>query len=157
MFGDLPELFKDEDELRALWSKPDPRKGLLAGLEDKGYGKEQLREASYSINAEKSDLYDVLAYIAFALPTITREERVEMSQGNIFHHYFCKQREFLDFVLEHYVNQGVRELDKEKLPDLLEQKNHSIPDAVTEMGSVADIRNVYIGFQQHLYAPQPAA
>ena len=29
------------------------------------------------INAEKSDVFDVLAYIAFALAPITRSERVE--------------------------------------------------------------------------------
>jgi type I restriction enzyme R subunit len=80
-----------------------------------------------------------------------------MSQGNIFHRYSCKQGEFLNFVLDHYVNLGVGELDQDKLPDLLELKYHSIPDAVAEMGSVADIRNVFIGFQQHLYAPQSAA
>ena len=77
---------------------------------------------------------------------ITRQERVEMSQNNIFHHYSHKQREFLAFVLDHYVNQGVGELDQDKLPDLLELKFHSIPDAAAEMGSVADIRNVFIGY-----------
>ena len=29
LFGELPELFKDEDELRHLWSDPDTRKALL--------------------------------------------------------------------------------------------------------------------------------
>ena len=29
LFGELPALFKDEDELRALWSEPDTRKALL--------------------------------------------------------------------------------------------------------------------------------
>jgi type I restriction enzyme, R subunit len=68
LFGDLPELFKDEDELRALWGQPDTRKALLESLSEKGYGDEQLSEIKRMIDAEKSDLYDVLAYIAFALP-----------------------------------------------------------------------------------------
>jgi hypothetical protein len=29
VFGDMPELFRDEDELRKLWSDPDTRKALL--------------------------------------------------------------------------------------------------------------------------------
>ena len=77
LFGDLPELFKDEDELRALWSQPDTRKALLESLSEKGYGDEQLAEIRRMIDAEKSDLFDVLAYIAFALAPITRQERVE--------------------------------------------------------------------------------
>jgi type I restriction enzyme R subunit len=76
LFGDLPELFKDEDELRALWGQPDTRKALLESLSEKGYGDDQLSEINRMIDAEKSDLYDVLAYIAFALAPITREERV---------------------------------------------------------------------------------
>src|SRR5487761_937208 len=44
LFGRLPEFFKDEAELRALWSTPDTRKKLLEGLAEKGFGKEQLAE-----------------------------------------------------------------------------------------------------------------
>ena len=126
LFGELPELFKDEDELRALWSKPDTRKKLMIGLEEKGFGREQLEEIRSLIDADKSDLFDVLAYIAFNLPTITREERVETSRTTMFKHYSDKQQDFLDFVLAHYIAQGVTELDQEKLPNLLDLKYHSI-------------------------------
>ncbi len=103
LFGDLPELFKDEDELRALWGKPDTRKALLESLSEKGYGDEQLSEIRRMINVEKSDLFDVLAYIAFALSPITREERVDSNREEIFSHYDHKLQAFLDFVLSRYV------------------------------------------------------
>lgn len=151
LFGDLPELFKNEDELRAIWSKPESRKTLLQGLEEKGYGHDELEEVKKLISAEKSDVFDVLAYIAFALPAITREERVEDSKEVIFDHYSEKQQEFINFVLQHYVDEGVSELDDTKLPDLLELKYHSLPDAVSRLGSVKDIREVFIGFQEYLY------
>jgi type I restriction enzyme R subunit len=35
LFGKLPEFFKDETELRALWSGPETRKKLLQGLTEK--------------------------------------------------------------------------------------------------------------------------
>src|SRR5271170_631190 len=38
LFGRLPEFFKDEAELRALWSTPDTRAKLLHGLAEKGFG-----------------------------------------------------------------------------------------------------------------------
>jgi type I restriction enzyme R subunit len=75
LFGKLPEFFKNEAELRALWSVPDTRKKLLSGLAEKGFGHEQLVEMQKIIDAEKSDLFDVLAYVAYALPPLTREER----------------------------------------------------------------------------------
>jgi len=52
LFGELPALFKNEDELRALWSRPDTRKALLNGLEEKGYGNTQLAEVGRLIDAE---------------------------------------------------------------------------------------------------------
>ena len=151
LFGELPELFKDEDELRAIWSQPDTRKALLASLTEKGYGDEQLAEIRRMIDAEKSDLFDVLAYIAFALAPITREERVETRRERIFSDYDDKLQAFLDFVLSQYVKEGVGELDQSKLPDLLELKYRAVSDAAAELGGAARIRDAFIGFQRHLY------
>ena len=75
LFGKLPEFFKNEDELRRLWSAPDTRAKLLQGLAEKGFGSEQMAEMQRIIDAEKSDLFDVLAHVAYALPPLTREER----------------------------------------------------------------------------------
>jgi hypothetical protein len=41
------------------------------------YGADQLSEIKRMIDAENSDLFDVLAYVAFALSPITRIERVD--------------------------------------------------------------------------------
>lgn len=157
LFGDLPDLFQDEAELRRLWSRPDTRRKLLEGLEEKGYGTEQLGELQRMIDAEKSDLYDVLAYVAFALAPISRAERVHTRRSRIFAPYEDSQREFLAFVLDHYVRQGVGELDEEKLPHLIELKYDAVSDAVAKLGEVAAIRELFIGFQEHLYGQQAVA
>ena len=151
LFGELPRFFKDEDELRRLWSKPDTRKALMQSLAEAGFGPEQLSEISRMINAEKSDVFDVLAYIAFALAPITRSERVESRKSDIFSRYDAKLRMFLDFVLLQYVNQGVEELDQEKLGNLLELKYHTVSDAAAQLGGVPVIRDTFVGFQQYLY------
>jgi type I restriction enzyme R subunit len=151
LFGELPALFKDEDELRKLWGQPDTRKALLESLAEKGYGREQLREIERMIDAEKSDLYDVLAYIAFALSPITRQERADASRPFISSQYDAKLQTFLDFVLSQYVKEGVGELDQDKLPHLLELKYRAVRDAAMELGGIASIRAAFVGFQQHLY------
>jgi type I restriction enzyme, R subunit len=157
LFGEIPQLFQDEDELRAIWSRPDTRKALLAGLSEKGYGEEQLTEISRLIDAESSDLYDVLAYIAYAGVPISRIDRVIAHKSLIFSRYVGKQQEFLDFVLEQYIKVGVGELDRAKLPQLLELKYHNVRDAVAELGSVGSISEVFIGFQEYLYIRDKAA
>jgi type I restriction enzyme R subunit len=151
LYGELPRFFKDEDELRRLWSKPDTRKALLQSLTEKGFGPEQLAEISRMINAEKSDVFDVLAYISFALPPITRSERVDTRKSKILGRYDPKLQAFLDFVLAQYVNQGVSELDQDKLADLLQLKYHSVPDAADQLGGVPAIRDTFVGFQRYLY------
>ena len=151
LFGELPALFKDEDELRALWSVPQTRKALLETLAEKGFGGEQLQEIERLIDAEKSDLYDVLAYIAFALSPITRQQRADTHREDIAAGYDPKIQTFLDFVLAQYIKEGVGELDDTKLPQLLNLKYRSVGDAAAELGGVAAIREAFIGFQRHLY------
>jgi type I restriction enzyme R subunit len=151
LFGELPHFFKDEEELRRLWSKPDTRKALLEGLAERGFGGQQLAEISGMIGAEKSDVFDVLAYIAFALPPISRSDRVQSSKPKIFDSYGGKLQLFLDFVLAQYVKQGVDELDQEKLGSLLELKYRTVGDAADELGGLQAIRKAFIGFQPYLY------
>ena len=54
LFGKLPEFFKNEDELRALWSAPDTRARLLQGLAEKGFGRDQLAEMQKIIDARRA-------------------------------------------------------------------------------------------------------
>ena len=151
LFGALPEFFTDEDDLRKIWSLPTTRRQLLERLGDAGFGKDQLTEMLKVIDAEKSDVFDVLEYVAFAVAPITRTERVEGAKTNIFAFLNREQREFLDFVLSKYIETGVDELDEAKLPQLLELKYHALEDATDELGSVSEIRSTFIDFQKHLY------
>ncbi|MDR5901638.1 EcoAI/FtnUII family type I restriction enzme subunit R [Halomonas icarae] len=151
LYGDLPALFQDEETLRELWSRPDTRQGLLDSLAERGYGVEQLKEIGRLVDAENSDLFDVLAYIAFALPPLSREERVAAHRERLLSGYDYRQREFLGFVLGHYIQDGVGELAQDKLPRLIELKYHTPTEAIAELGSVEHIREVFIGFQERLY------
>jgi type I restriction enzyme R subunit len=155
LFGKLPEFFKDEAELRAIWSEPSTRKRLLEGLAEKGFGREQLLEMQKVIDAEQSDLFDVLAHVAYAMPPQTREVRAAHARVYINTQFTSKQQVFLDFVLQHYVAVGVEELDQEKLTPLLRLKYHnSIADAVADLGKPDEIGKVFVGFQKFLYAEQ---
>jgi type I restriction enzyme R subunit len=158
LFGKLPDFFNDEEELRAIWSYPNTRKKLLQGLAEKGFGREQLAEMQEIINAEKSDLFDVLGYVAYALPLLTREERAAKAKAIINTLFNSKQQIFLDFVLSHYVSVGVEELDQEKLTPLLRIRYHdSIADAVADLGKPEEIGKLFSGFQRYLYQQQVIA
>lgn len=153
LFGKLPEFFKNEEELRRLWSLPETRRKLLAGLSENGFGKDQLAEMQRIIEAEKCDLFDVLAYVAYAMAPLTREQRSNQAMAKISEYFSPKQKVFLGFVLAHYVAEGVEELDQTKLTPLLKLKYHdSIADAVDDLGPPQEIGEVFSGFQKYLYA-----
>jgi len=152
MFGTMPEFFKDEEELRRIWSNPTTRKAFLDRIAEKGFGKDELETLQKMIDAEHCDLFDVLTYISFLTQPISRTQRVEQSKDKIFKGLGEKQKEFLDFVLSKYEEKGVEELDEEKLPILLNLKYHAIADAEQSLGSVDKIRSIFFAFQKNLYA-----
>ena len=110
------------------------------------------------IDAEKSDLFDVLALVAYAMPPLTREERAARARASIHGFFPDRQTAFLEFVLAHYVTVGVDELDLEKLTPLLRRKYHnSISDAIADLGRPEEINRAFSGFQKYLYPPQAGA
>ena len=153
LFGEIPNLFKSESELRELWSKPSTRKKLLEKLSKAGYGSEVLSALKKLIDAEKSDLFDVLEYVFNSdIKPITRAERVAAAESTMFTVMEGKQREFIQFVLDKYIQIGVGELDEAKLPILLSSMFQSQQDGIQELGgNKSEIRSLFIEFQTHLY------
>jgi type I restriction enzyme R subunit len=157
LFGELPKLFKDEEELRKLWSSPITRRILLENLDASGFPKDDLLTLQKLVDMEKSDLYDVLEYVFNGdYIAMTREARAKAAEATIFALLNDKQREFISFVLSKYIETGVDELDQEKLPILLTNKYQSLEDAKEILGDVANISRLFIEFQEHLYKQKVA-
>ena len=151
MYDDLPQFFDNEDQLREIWSNPDTREKLLHNLSEAGYDAEKLDSMKELIDAKDSDVYDVLAYVAYASKTMTRQQRVKHAETGIYNAFDYQQQVFINFVLSRYVEDGVAELSVNKMKSLIEIKYNTISDAAAELGSVALIRETFIGFQGYLY------
>ena len=149
LFNDLPQIFKSEDELRAIWSRPDTRKQLLIRLNEHGYSEAQLEDLRTLIKAIDSDIFDVLAFVAFNTEPVSRDYRATKAKEQF--EYENKQLTFINFILDQYVDLGFKELDNEKLPKLITLKYQSLNKAKQELGDVKDIRDLFIDFQRYLY------
>jgi type I restriction enzyme R subunit len=152
IYGVLPDFYKDEEELRKIWSNPVTRKEFLNRLFELGIDLEQLDNIQKVVNAENCDLFDVLSYLSYNKPLITRQQRVDNAKEKIFEGQDEKHREFLDFVLSKYEEKGVEELDEEKLPVLLNLKYNSPDDGIRILGDVESIRSTFFDFQKSLYS-----
>lgn len=152
---EMPDVFKNEDELRQLWSVPSTRKKLLQQLEDAGFPKSDLEAIQELIDAESSDLFDVLEYVKYALDPVSRKSRAKVSRSILETELEVKQMEFVDFLVSQYVESGVGELDENKLQTLLQIKYVDVSKAVQILGhgDVGAVRNIFLTFQKHLYKP----
>jgi len=149
----LPEYLKDETQLREIWSDPETRKHLLGRLDDAGFGRDNLAAIQSIIEAENSDLFDVLQFVAYNKPTVPRAERVKATINDIHGELDERQQEFVDFVLSQYVELGVDELDREKLPQLISVKYGNLNDGLAKIGGIDQARAAFLGSQRRLYQP----
>ena len=148
----LPKFFKDDEDLRTQWQNPDTRKALLEKMEHDGFSLDKLLKVQEMLNYEKCDLFDVLEYLAYRSTPIEREQRVAIARSEITADLNEPQSDFVNFVLDQYIEQGYTELSMENLPELIKLKYGTINDAKLELGSLGEINKVFVGFQKGLYA-----
>ena len=151
LFGKLPDFFKNEAELRGSGARR-TRARNIAGPDRKRLRARALAEMQKIIDAEKSDLFDVLG----TSHTRWRRSR-ERSERTPRRHRSapCSTRNSRCSSTSSSridVSAGVDELDQEKLVPLLQLKYHnSIMDAVNDLGDTEKIRGAFAGFQKFLY------
>ncbi len=151
LFGALPAFFADEEKLRILWSNPSTRKRLLEELAERGFDSDKLQTMQELIDAEDSDIYDVLRYVAFAKETLTREYRAEHVDNKFYGELTEDEETFVRFVLDKYEQAGVEELAVENLANLLQIKYGSSHDGVGLLGGVEKVRDRFLELQKRLY------
>ena len=151
MFGRLPDFFSSSEDLHKIWSDPDTREALLDKMNEAGYGKDVLRDIRRLIDAEKCDLLDVLEYIAYATTPIERKERAKRLT-DYTNNLSNAQKQFVEYLINAYVQSGIDELRKDKLKTLLELKFGSVGEGINALGGVSIARQTFKDFQIHLYA-----
>lgn len=151
LFGDLGALLESEDDLRRIWSDPERREAFMRQLSELGYDRDRLSDMQRLIDAPNSDIFDVLAHVRFALAPLARSERADAARATGLSGYEAEMREFLNYVLGAYEAQGINELAPSRLPDFLRIRYGGTNDAKRLLGSLTDIRNAFVGIQEHLY------
>ena len=150
MFGQMPEFYTSIEDLREKWSSPKTREALLDEMGEAGYDKETLGKIRSLINADDSDLLDVLEYISFNVEPIQRKERAERTKPYVST-LSVKQQEFINYVISLYIREGIDELGTSKLPEIMNMKYGSVQDGLAALGGMEMAKNTFYGFQRSLY------
>jgi type I restriction enzyme R subunit len=113
----------------------------------------QLEELKAIFDAEESDIYDVLAHLSFNLDIKTRSERAFAVHYRkyIEKYHNGKVKEFLNFILERYEKDGVKEMGSDKLSSLIKLSGIDRNELKKAFESAANIREGYFGLQREIY------
>ena len=152
LFGEIGDLVSDESELRRQWGDPDLRASLLEQLEARGFAPDTLADMAHVVNAADSDLFDVLAFVKFSLEPQTRMQRAARVRADTLSALPSEMRDFLRDVLEAYEANGVKELSKANLRNLLHVRYHGTQQAVAALGPAPHILKQFADMQSALYA-----
>ncbi|MEA3497795.1 MAG: DEAD/DEAH box helicase family protein [Campylobacterota bacterium] len=154
LIGVLGRFYNDEDALREIWSNPTNRKDLLNKLKEMNIDESQLNDLKQIFDATSSDIYDVLAHLSFNMDIKTREERVLGVEHSDFiekYHDF-KAKEFIEFILDRYRKDGVKELDEDKLGKLVDLSGlGSVREVAQNFGGIPQMRDEYFELQREIY------
>ena len=152
MIGILGKFYNDEQGLREIWSSPKNRKDLLNKLREMNIDESQLNDLKYIFEAEDSDIYDVLAHLSFNLDIKSRSERVIAVENSSYieKYHTEKAKEFIEFILDRYKKDGVKELDEKNLSVLVKLSGNDLKDLKQSFGGY-NIRDEYFGLQKEIY------
>jgi len=152
LIGVLGEFYDNEEKLREVWSNPSNRKEMLNKLSDMGIDESQLNDLKLIFEAEDSDIYDVLAHLSFNLDIKSRDERVLSVYDSHFveKYHTDKAKEFIEFILDRYKKDGVKELDEKNLSTLVKLSGNDLKDLKQSFGGY-NIRDEYFGLQREIY------
>lgn len=150
MFGQMPEFYTSIDDLREQWSSPKTRENLLEKMGDAGYDMETLNRIRTLIDADDSDLLDVLEYISFNVEPIQRAERVQRTEPYVSG-LTAQQQDFVKYVIRLYISEGIEELGTSKLPEIMSLKYGSLQDGIAALGGLDVAKSTFYDFQRSLY------
>ena len=123
ILGELPKLYQNEHDLRLAWANPETREKFLKNLEYIWLDAEQIENLKKIFEAEKSDIFDILAYISYGNEIKNRTERSKIAKSILEKYKSPKAKDFLQFLLELYEREWIMNFKKDGLSSKIELFN----------------------------------
>lgn len=149
---ELPNFYKDEHQLRMLWSNPETREELLNWLSHIWLDTEQLDDLKNIFEANDSDIFDILAHLSYGSDIKYRSERSIYWEEIVDKYESLKAKEFLEFLLALYVKNWILEFRKDWLSSKIQLFNRwQARELAEEFWWVEELKNAYYEMQKSLY------
>ena len=152
ILGELPKLYQNEHDLRLAWANPETREKFLKNLEYIWLDAEQIENLKKIFEAEKSDIFDILAYISYGNEIKNRTERSKIAKSILEKYKNPKAKDFLQFLLELYEREWIMNFKKDGLSSRIELFNRWLArEIAAEFGWVQELKQAYYDLQKGIY------
>ena len=152
ILGELPKLYQSEHDLRLAWANPETREKFLKNLEYIWLDAEQIENLKKVFEAEKSDIFDILAYISYGNEIKNRTERSKIAKSILEKYKNPKAKDFLQFLLELYEREWIMSFKKDGLSSKIELFNRWLArEIAAEFGWVQELKQAYYDLQKGIY------
>lgn len=141
----VSETYQSLDRFLTKWHEVDRKQAILDELREHGVIVEALEE----MVGKDYDLFDLVCYVAFDRPPLTRKERAEkVRKRDVFAKYSGTARSVLDALLDKYADQGVISIEDGTVLQL---------DPFTQMGTTVELVRSFGGKKHYRAAVQELA
>ena len=152
ILGELLKLYQNEHDLRLAWANPETREKFLKNLEYIWLDAEQIENLKKIFEAEKSDIFDILAYISYGNEIKNRTERSKIAKSILEKYKSPKAKDFLQFLLELYEREWIMNFKKDGLSSKIELFNRWLArEIAAESGWVQELKQAYYDLQKGIY------
>ena len=152
ILGELPKFYQNEHDLRFAWANPETREKFLKNLEYIWLDAEQIENLKKIFEAEKSDIFDILAYISYGNEMKNRDERSKIAKSILEKYESPKAKDFLQFLLELYEREWIMNFKKDGLSSKIELFNRWLArEIAAEFGWVQELKQAYYDLQREIY------
>lgn len=152
ILGELPKFYQNEHDLRFAWADPETREKFLKNLEYIWLDAEQIENLKKIFEAEKSDIFDILAYISYGNEMKNRDERSKTAKSILEKYKNPKAKDFLQFLLELYEREWIMNFKKDGLSSKIELFNRWLArEIAAEFGWVQELKQAYYDLQKGIY------
>lgn len=152
ILGELPKFYQNEHDLRLAWANPETREKFLKNLEYIWLDAEQIENLKKIFEAEKSDIFDILAYISYGNEMKNRMERSKIAKSILEKYENPKAKDFLQFLLRLYEREWIMSFKKDGLSSKIELFNRWLArEIAAEFGWVQELKQAYYDLQKGIY------
>ena len=134
----LLQKFSSLDEFLSRWHQADKKSALIAELREQDVVLEDLQR-----DVEKDlDLFDLICYVAWGCPPLTRKERAEnVRKRDCFAKYGDRAQAVLNALLEKYATDGIENIEEMSVLKL---------EPLKQLGSPGEIVKLFGGKSQYI-------